>query len=174
MTGRKLLLSVLFFMLFLSFQILLGRNMSLFGLAFCFVYVGAFLFLPIETPQSIVMLVALGTGLIVDMFYNSPGMHACAAVGIAYLRFFVLRSLQPDGGYESYMEISAAYLGIRWLLFFLAPLLFTHSFILFSIEFGGFNHIFMILTQATLSTIFNMALLLLAQYAIYWPGSRSI
>jgi hypothetical protein len=174
MNGRKVLTSVLFFLLFLGFQVLVGRSLNLYGMAFCFVYIGAFLFLPITTPRTVVMLVALVTGLIVDMFCDSPGMHAAASVLTAYLRDYILRSIAPAGGYEDYMEISASFLGLRWLLSFLVPLVFVHSLVLFLIEFGGFSQFPIVLGQAFFSTIFNILLLLLAQYALFLPGSRTV
>jgi len=174
MNGIRLIISIIYIIIFLGFQVLFGRNLSLFNTAFCLVYIGAFLYLPIKTPLSIVMLVALATGLVVDMFYDSAGMHACVSVLIAYLREFILRSTAPAGGYEDYTEISTSDLGLRWMLLFLTPLLFTHALVLFLIEFGGFSHFFTAFIEALFSTLYNLVLLLLIQYAFSWSGKRTV
>ena len=42
--------------------------------------------LPIRTPNVLVMLLGFVTGLTVDLFYDSIGVHAAAAVFAAFIR----------------------------------------------------------------------------------------
>jgi hypothetical protein len=169
MTTQKIILSLVYFILFLGFQLVFGRNLEFFSLAFCFVYVGAFLLLPIEASPALVMVTAFVAGILVDMFCNTPGVHAAASVGAAFLRAVVLRVVAPAGGYEGYMHVSAASMGIRWFLLYATPLLFVHALSIFLIEYTGVQQFALCLLQAVASTLFTLALLLMVQYALYRP-----
>lgn len=170
MTGRKLILSLVYFLLLVGIQILFGRNLALFGLAYCFVYTGAFLLLPLETPKGLVLVIAFLTGVVIDMFTDTAGLHAMASVLTAYTRSFLIRSLAPAGGYENYMEISVASMGPRWYLSFMIPLLFLQCFLLFTIEYAGLSHPFRALFASALSTAFTLGIIALVQFGIYRPA----
>ncbi|MCD8538747.1 MAG: hypothetical protein LRY55_02535 [Leadbetterella sp.] len=67
-------------------QVFILRNLVFFDVAFCFVYISVILFLPSATPTSTALVIAFITGILVDMFYNTAGLHASAAVMIAFIR----------------------------------------------------------------------------------------
>jgi hypothetical protein len=53
------------------------------------------LLLPFSTPVWLLLVLGFITGLTIDSFMNTVGMHACATVLIAYLRTNVLNALMP-------------------------------------------------------------------------------
>ena len=83
------------FVVFLGLQILLLRNLVLFNTAFCFLYIGFLLFLPIQMPKVMLLLLAFVSGITVDIFYDTIGINAAAALLLAYLRPYVLLVLTP-------------------------------------------------------------------------------
>ena len=83
MTLREILSTTLLFVLYLALQILLVRNVVLFDYGFCFIYIACILLLPNEISRTWLMIIAFVTGLIVDTFYNTLGMHAAATVLMA-------------------------------------------------------------------------------------------
>lgn len=80
MTLREIITISLLFLLYLTLQILIVRNLVIFDYGFCFLYVACILLLPNEISQTVLLLLAFATGIIVDTFYNTLGMHAAATV----------------------------------------------------------------------------------------------
>ncbi|UOQ75874.1 hypothetical protein MUN84_14690 [Hymenobacter sp. 5516J-16] len=72
-----------------------GTDFVLFNLGWCFIYLGFLLFLPIATPIVVQLLLGFITGVTLDIFFDTGGVHAAAAVLLMYLRPWVLRLLTP-------------------------------------------------------------------------------
>ena len=109
-------------------------------------------------------------GFIVDMFYESIGLHAFACVLIMYLRNYWLNSVTPQGGYDSNASPSLAMSGIQWFVIYATPLVFIHHCALFFMEAGGFGMFGFTLWKAIASTLFTMTVILIAQFL--FPGRR--
>lgn len=62
------------------------------------------------------MIIAFVTGISVDFFMNTFGLHASAAVITAYFRPELFKLFSPRDGYESYRQPSAVDLGYKWFL----------------------------------------------------------
>ena len=115
MTLREIIHYSLWFLLYLLLQILILRNIVLFDYAFCFVYIGAILLLPAEVNRTLLLIMGFLTGLLVDVFYNTLGMHAAATLLIAYLRpFWIQLQLETKGNTER-LEISIPEWGVPCL-----------------------------------------------------------
>ncbi|MCP2937499.1 hypothetical protein NK983_32875, partial [Salmonella enterica subsp. enterica serovar Typhimurium] len=65
-----------------------------------FPYILFILLLPFETPRLLVMFLAFVTGLVVDMFYDTAGIHAAVCTLIGYSRYYILKVLSPREGYD--------------------------------------------------------------------------
>src|SRR6187431_954787 len=91
---------IIAFFVYLLYQVLILQNVVLFHTAFCFLYVLYLLSLPVETNPLILMLIGFLMGFMVDLFYESLGLHAFACVFIMYVRNYWLNSMTPQGGYD--------------------------------------------------------------------------
>jgi hypothetical protein len=112
MTLREILSTTLLFVLYLALQILLVRNVVLFDYGFCFIYIACILLLPNEISRTWLLIIAFATGLIVDTFYNTLGMHAAATVLMAYCRPLIVRAQIDVPGVESRIQFSLRELGV--------------------------------------------------------------
>lgn len=56
--------------------------------------------MPFRTSRIQLLLIAFITGLLVDMFYKTPGLHAAASLMIAYIRPFLITLLLPKEATE--------------------------------------------------------------------------
>lgn len=77
-------------------QILLISNLQLFGLCHPCIYIFFLLALPVSIPRWAELLIGFVCGCILDMFCNSPGVHAAACTLTAYLRPLIIRKLVPE------------------------------------------------------------------------------
>lgn len=59
---------------------------------FYFIFI---LWLPFKTSRGALLFIGLIVGLLVDMFYKTPGLHTAAVVMVAYLRPYIIGLLMP-------------------------------------------------------------------------------
>ena len=83
---RFILIQMLRFGLYAGAHVLLISRLVLFDLGWCFLYLGFLLFLPLATPIVVQLLLAFAMGLMMDVFYDTGGLHAAAAVLLGFLR----------------------------------------------------------------------------------------
>ncbi|MCF8324940.1 MAG: hypothetical protein K9I84_08275 [Leadbetterella sp.] len=127
-------------LLYLFLQVFIVRNLVFFEVAFCFVYISIILFLPSNTPVSVVLLIAFLTGLSVDLFYNTAGMHASASLLLAFLRSYIIKVLFPTKGLDTELVISLDGMGMERFIRYIVILTFIHHLYLFFLEAGSLNY----------------------------------
>ncbi|HEY5690210.1 MAG TPA: rod shape-determining protein MreD [Cyclobacteriaceae bacterium] len=162
--SRSGILHFLSFFIYLIVQVVLMKHLVLFNTAFCFIYIAFILFLPIETNTLLLMVLGFILGFLVDIFYDSLGIHASALVLIGFLRNIWLSRITPQGGYDSGEDPTLAANGVQWFIVYTLPIIFIHHFTLFFIEAGGFGLLSYTFSKVFFSTIFTFLILLLLQY----------
>jgi hypothetical protein len=162
--NRSFILVGLYFLFYLLLQVMLFKQLVLFNTAFCFVYVAFILLLPIETNILVLMAVGFVLGFMVDIFYDSLGLHAMSLVLLAYLRNYWLATITPQGGYDAGEGPTLAVNGFQWFLVYTFPLIFIHHFVLFFTEAGGFGIFWYTMWKVLTSMIFDMSVIVFLQY----------
>jgi len=137
--SRSAVIQFVSFFLYLLLQVLVLKNLVLFNVAFCFLFVAYILLLPVETNPLVLMGVGFLLGFLIDIFYNSLGLHASALVLIAYLRNYWLASITPQGGYDAGSAPSLNANGLQWFVVYSLPLVFVHHLFYFLQRPGGFQ-----------------------------------
>jgi hypothetical protein len=173
MSSRNSIIQLFYFVLYIGLQIIFVQNMVLFDVAFCFLYIGFLLLIPFETGPLLLLLVGAATGVVVDIFYDSLGIHMAASVLIMYLRPHWIKLITPRGGYEIGMEPTLKLMKFEWFATYSLPLIFVHHLALFYIEAGGFGMFFFTLIKVLSSTLFTFATLVIIQY-LFYSSRRSI
>lgn len=164
MTLREILSTLLLFVLYLALQILLARNLVLFDYGFCFIYIACVLLLPNETSLTWLLIIAFTTGIIVDTFYNTLGMHAAATVLMAYCRPLIVRAQIDVPGVESRIEFSLQELGVGTLFRYVFMLALIHHSALFFIEASSLALLVPTLIRVGASTLLTTVSIVLIQF----------
>jgi hypothetical protein len=170
--NRLNILQILSFFIYLLVQIVILRNAVLFHMAFCFLYIAYLLLMPVDSTSLVLLGVGFLFGFIIDLFYDSLGLHAFACVFIMYVRNFWLNLITPQGGYDSNTTPSLAANGAQWFLVYSVPLIFMHHALLFYIEAGGFGMFWFTLWKVIFSTMFTTLVVVITQYL--FPDGRRI
>lgn len=124
-----------------------------------FIYPLIIFLLPLNIPRPVVLLLSFLLGIIIDLFYNSPGIHASACVFTAYVRPFVLNWLEPQEGYSTNFVPTYRSLGFSLFLMYSTVLLGAHLFFYFSVESFSFVFIFEIVLNSIFSLIASLLLM---------------
>ena len=131
-----------------------------------YIYPLFILLLPFETPIWLLLALGFVTGLTMDSFMNTAGMHAMATVLIAYLRTNVLNALLPKNLSE-YPNQSPSVKNMGWVPFLVYAmfLIVIHHAVFFSVELWSLQNIgyllLKILASSVTSVLFIIAYLLL-------------
>jgi len=164
---------ILIWVIFVAAQVLIAQSFVLYNRAFCFVYVGFLLLLPLGISRINIMLLGFITGFVIDVFYNSLGTHMAAMTLIAFLRPVWLNAITPRGGYENVESPAVKHLSLSWFLAYAVPLLFLHLAVIFFLEAGGFHMFFYVISKVFLSTLLTVLVLVIIQYLFYSKGRFS-
>lgn len=121
------------------------------------------LWLPFIISRSGLLLVAFSTGLALDFFTKTPGMHAAACVLIGYIRPFLINILLPQQGVDfNYREPSVTSLGFIPYATYVLVLTLLHHGLLFTIQAFQFGN----LTYLVLKTLGTTAISLLLIFVV--------
>jgi rod shape-determining protein MreD len=150
--------------LLILLQVLVLNNIQFSGYVNPYVYVMIILLLPSVTPSWLVLIISFVTGLIIDLFSGSPGMHASATLLAGFSRPLVLRLISPRDGYESGSDLSMAAYGFRWFFIYAATIVLIHHIALFFLEVFRFTDFFRTILRILLSSLFTLGFILLIEY----------
>jgi hypothetical protein len=121
------------------------------------------LLLPLRTPKGLVVVLGFLMGILVDLFYDSPGVHAGALVFTAYARNIVLKFLEPHEGYQVEEIPSMHYRGFTWFLIYASILMGIHLLFYFSVEAFSFVYYYDILLKTVFSFVFSVIIIMMQQ-----------
>ena len=158
---------IISFILYLLLQVTIVRNMVLFDVAFCYIYIAFILLLPFDTRPVLLMLIGFLCGFILDIFYDTLGIHSAASVLVAFVRPHWTKAVPPRGGYEMGMRPTIRVMGFSWFLTYALPLVLIHHLVLFFVEAGG-SHLFgFTLVKVISSTVLTFLVMVILQYLFY-------
>jgi rod shape-determining protein MreD len=154
------------FVVLVLFQVLVFNQVQFSGYINPYIYILFVLLIPLSTPRYILLFAGFLTGLAVDVFSNSLGIHAAATVFIAYIRPFVIRAISSHE--EDRNDIPGLSQNkFSWFLYYASVMVFFHHFILFYLEYFTFTHFFTTFLRILFSSVFSVFIIVLSQFLIF-------
>jgi hypothetical protein len=170
--GATLIVRYLFHVLILLFlQVFLFRDMAVFGFAFFFAHIGIVLLMPIELSLISAMAIAFGAGFLIDMFYDTMGLHAAASVLIAFVRPKLVQLFSVQGELNNMQEYSVGSGGVLWFFQYALVSCFIFSAVLFIVEATTFSILLYAGFKIIMTTLFTASFLTL--YSYLWASRTS-
>jgi len=158
----------LFFLILVLLQVLFFNNIQFRGYINPYIYILFILLLPVEIPAWLLLIISFFTGLTMDFFSGSPGMHTSATVFAGFVRPYILSVIAPRDGYESGGNPSMYAYGFRWFLIYTIVIVVVHHTTLFYLEVFRFTDFFRTLLRVLLSSLFSITFILLLEYIRKW------
>jgi hypothetical protein len=156
--------NILRFILLVLLQALVFNNIHFFDFMTPYIYLLIILLLPFETPKWLLLLAGFFTGLMIDIFSNTIGLHTIACTFIAYIRPWSTTVISAKQEYEPGMQPGIKNLGFRWFLSYTLLLTAFHHFILFYLEIFKFANFFLTFYRASINILFTTFFIVLSQY----------
>ncbi|MEY3538783.1 MAG: hypothetical protein RL188_200 [Bacteroidota bacterium] len=153
------------FILFLLVQIIILNEVPpLHQFITPYLYFIFILWLPFGTNRLATTLLGFALGYSLDMFTNTPGLHAAAATLIGYLRPTILNILLAQEATEEITkEPSIGTMGWGPYLIFIFSLTFLHHFYLVLLEWLQFGSFGYFLGKVFFTSLMSMLLILLVE-----------
>ncbi|MET3112534.1 hypothetical protein AAKU52_000245 [Pedobacter sp. CG_S7] len=166
MNSKLILINILRWFILLFIQIILLRNLSFYDLATPFIYVLFLLLLPFGIPNILLYLIAFGTGLTLDAFYDTLGVHASACVTLVFVRIqFISISVNRDGFDEP--EPGLGNMGFKWFSLYSLLCIFSHHLVVFVLEAFKISELSYTLMRCLMGGIFTFFIIILIEFLFY-------
>ena len=129
-----------------------------------YIYYVFILWLPFSVSRIGLLLIGFVTGIVLDYFTGTPGLHATACVLVAYVRPFVITILTPKDPSEfNYREPSPKAMGwTPYLVYVLVLTIFHHGYLTF-LEWLNFGTFFHFIIKVLSTTAISMLLIILTE-----------
>ena len=141
--NKEILIPVFQFVVLSLVQIVIFNAINLFGYINPYPYILFLLLFPFTASRSFFLAIAFATGLIMDIFGDSGGIHAAACITLAYLRPVALRVAFGISYEYNTIRISSTSLYERFV--YILFMVVIHHIILFSLEVFNISNILYIL-----------------------------
>ncbi len=155
------------FFILVFLQVFIIKNVSLGAYLVPMPYLIFLLMLPMNTPPILVLVLAFITGLGIDFFYDSQGIHAAACLILGFSRKYMLRFLSPREGYEVTMKPTVQSMGTGWFFYYSIPMIFIHHLFFFFLEEFGLNNTGLTLIKIISSTAITLLFVYVFQFLFY-------
>jgi len=126
------------------------------------------LLLPIRVNYYVMMLYALLIGIVLDIFSNTPGMHASSLVLLAFLRPRLLRLFfQQDEKKLGWARPTMYRLGFMPFLFYICFSIVIHHLFYFLLQEWSLSNILYTLYKTIVSGILSVLMIVIGQFIFY-------
>ena len=136
------------------------------------IYFLSLLMLPVRTRKSVLLLFGFFSGLVVDLFMNTGGLHAAATTMMAFVRIFSLRFYLAPEDEDNNIVPGLFSFGLRKYLIYSSILILVHQLTFFSLEVFKADSFFLILKKTFASSLLDILLVLFIQMLFMKPPKK--
>lgn len=147
------------FVLLVLLQATLFNHINFLGYINPYVYILFIIFYPTNNSRILFLCLSFLLGLLIDLFSDSGGMHAAAAVTIAYLRPGFLKFTFGTMYEHNHVKFDNTDFGAK--VIYVGLLVIIHHFILFLLEIFNIYRILYTLQKTLFSGIFTILMIVL-------------
>lgn len=148
--------NIIRFVVLLLVQVVICNSINFLGYINPYIYIIFIFLFPIKEDRLVLLLVSFVLGMLVDLFSDSGGVHAAAAVFLAYSRPVLLKT--SFGMLYEHQSVKFSNTEIGSLITYVTFGTLIHHFILFSLEIFNISNILLILKKTLFSSIFTILL----------------
>jgi rod shape-determining protein MreD len=162
-----ILINIVRFFLIIFLQVLVLDQLEISGPVNgyfnAYLYILFILMLPVNINKLLLLFLSFVTGLTIDFFSGTLGMHASASLVIAFIRPAFLHVVAPREGYESTIRLTMQGMGGSTFLVYAGAMTVVHHLSLLLIEAFNFLNFFDLLLRVITCSVFTMLLIVMSQ-----------
>ena len=155
------------FIVLVLVQVLILNNIQFSGFVNPYIYILFILLLPFTIPGYMLLGLSFILGITIDIFNNTPGVHAGATVLLGFLRPAIADLISSREMIEKGNSPTMNQLGFASYLKYTVIAVFIHHLFLFYAEAFSFSGFFHTLLRCILSSAFSIVLILASQFILF-------
>jgi len=154
-----LLQNIVRFIVLILIQVLVLNNIHFLGFINPYVYVLFILSLPVKTSRWFTLILSFVSGITIDVFSNTLGLHAFACVLVAFLRDPFMKLFATI---EENINFSPSFrtFGIGAYIKYAVSLVLIHHFVLYYMEVFTFANFWITAYRVLLSSLITISIIL--------------
>ena len=160
--SKTILINFLRFIVLIFMQAFLLKNLPIYNFSTPYLYILFILLLPFGIPNVLLYILAFITGLTIDAFYDTPGLHAASCVLLAFVRIIFISITVQKEGFDNEPEPTLSIMGFRWFFTYALVLTLIHHCFLFNLENFNISQLPYTLSRFLLSSMFTVFLMLIS------------
>lgn len=159
----QILRFLLWLLVSVALQVLLFNHLSLYG-GIVMIYVVALLKLPVEVNRVFQIIIGFLVGFLIDIFSNTPGMHALAATTVMFFREPILHLFNNDPEFKN-GTICFTRVGISTFIRYAINVIALHAILLYLIESFSLFNLGVLLTKILVSLFLTFVVSISFEFA---------
>ena len=161
---NKTVLNIIRFVALVLLQVLVINHIRLGGYVHPYIYVIFIMLLPFSMPKWQILVLGFVTGLTIDLFTGTPGLHAGATTLMAFCRPAIISLISGNQKFENIYEPNLCQLDGMWFFRYVLCLVLIHHFTLFFLESFSIRLIGQVLLRILLSVPVSVFLIMMIMY----------
>lgn len=162
--NRLIFQNIIRFIAVMLLQILVMNHVNFFGFLNPYIYILFILLLPFETPGWLLLLLSFVTGLTVDLFAGTLGLHTAATVFAGFIRPYVIKLVGEKPEYDITTQPSLKQMGLNWFIAYSALLIIGHQLFFNVLDVFSFREFWQTLLRIIVSSLFTFIFIMLLEY----------
>lgn len=158
---------VIMFIVLVLVQVLILNNIQISGFINPYIYILFLLLLPFNIQGYFLLGLSFLLGITIDIFGNTPGIHAGATVLLGFLRPGLAQLISSRELIEKGTTPNMVQLGFASFIKYVVISVLIHHLVLFFAETFSFSDILETLLRWILSSLFSILIILGSQFIIF-------
>ncbi|MFA5972532.1 MAG: hypothetical protein WC780_09295 [Lentimicrobiaceae bacterium] len=140
------------------------NKINFYGFLNPYVYILFILLLPFETPGWLLLLLSLATGLTVDLFSGTMGLHAASTVFAGFMRPYIIKIVGEKPDYDITTQPKLQQMGLKWFMTYALLMILAHQMFLNMLDVFSFDEFWQTLLRIIVSSLFTFLFIMLIEY----------
>lgn len=162
--NRLVFTNIIRFIGLILIQVLVMNKINFYGFLNPYIYILFILLLPFETPGWLLLILSFGTGLTVDIFSGTLGLHAASSVFTGFMRPVIIKFVGEKPDYDITTQPKLEQMGLKWFIAYALLMTFAHHLFLNYIDVFSFSEFWQTLLRVIISTLATFLFILLFEY----------
>jgi cell shape-determining protein MreD len=162
--NRLVFTNIVRFIGLILLQVLVMSKINFYGFLNPYIYILFILLLPFETPGWLLLIFSFATGLTVDIFSGTLGLHAASTVFLGFMRPAIIKFVGEKPEYDVTTQPKLEQMGLKWFIAYALVMTFAHHLFLNFVDVFSFREFWQTLLRVILSTLATFLFIMLFEY----------
>jgi rod shape-determining protein MreD len=140
------------------------NKINFYGFLNPYLYILFILLLPFETSGWLLLIVSFLTGLTIDIFSGTIGLHAASCVFAGFMRPLIIKFVGEKPEYDNTTQPKLEQMGLKWFMAYAFLMTFAHHLFLNLLDVFSFREFWQTLLRVILSSVATFLFIMMFEY----------